>query len=192
MSCDFTKSQHARYVILLAPKDPLSIRSLSRPTFFQDNQRLLLLSRCARCILWRASHIHRLINEQTELVRFIMVNRNPRSYLWLDANATKRTSTINWYIFRDIPHVQLRRLITEKYLPRAFYIFKRLRARGTSLISHTFPWQLDHTRWHTTMWSLMPRIPLLPNVGVKNLLVRALDRHEDHRPGDTVQKYDDE
>lgn len=43
----------------------------------------------------------------------------------------------------------------------------------------------------TTM-RLMLRIPILPNVVVKSVLVCALDRHKDHRPGDTVQKYDDE
>lgn len=32
--------------------------------------------------------------------------------------------------------------------------------------------------------------PLLANVEVRNVLVRSLDRHEDHRAADTVQKHD--
>lgn len=35
-------------------------------------------------------------------------------------------------------------------------------------------------------------LPLLSNVEVKDVLVRAFDRDEDHRPGDAVQQHDDE
>lgn len=46
----------------------------------------------------------------------------------------------------------------------------------------------NYKRFIFNIWS----IPLFPNIEMKKFLVCALDCYENHRPSDTVQKYNNE